>query len=143
MVKVSRARCISQRSGAARRLRAFAENGNFLSGMVSDRSKDGSGPAKLEGCDARAAGPVSYCDARKPISQSPSCEREFFTGPVHWQYHQRRIDDVADNAVVHQGAKLVALPRGRCAKKRALERHTPYLSALCVIGRYLLEICVI
>jgi len=85
--------------------------------------------------------PFSNCDARKLLSQSPPCEPEFFTGLVHWQYHQRRIDDLADDAGIHQGAWLVALPEAGCAAKRSLERHTPNLCPLRVIGCNLLEIC--
>src|SRR5258708_652733 len=110
--------------------------------MVPDRSNNRSRPAELESCYARAAGAFSYCDARKLLCHAPPCEPEFFTGLVHWQCHQRRIDDLADDAGIHQGAGLVALPEAGCAEKRAFERHTPCLRILRVIGCNLLEICV-
>src|SRR5439155_21455668 len=125
------------------RTRAAHAPGHVLPRMVPDRSKNGSRPAEIQSWYAGAAGAFSYCDARKLLSQSPPCGPEFFTGLVHWQFHQRRIDDISDDAVVHQGAELVALAEAGCAEKRALERRTPCLCVLRVIGCNLLEICVI
>jgi hypothetical protein len=50
---------------------------------------------------------------------------------------------MADDAFVRQGGEVLALARAGCAEKRALERHTPCLRALRVIGCDLLEIDVI
>jgi hypothetical protein len=50
---------------------------------------------------------------------------------------------MADDAFVRQGGEVLALARAGCAEKRTLERHTPCLRALRVIGCNLLEIYVI
>ena len=143
MAKILAAGCLTARRGAADRLRAFAANGNFLSGMVPDGSEDRSRAAELESGHAGVAGTFSNCDARISFSQSPPREPELFTRPLHWQCHQRSIDDLGDDAVVHQGAELVAFPQTGCAEKRALEGRVPHLRALRVIRCNLLEIDVI
>ena len=93
--------------------------GTSFPGWFPTDPKTGKGPPNWKAAMLVLLGLFPIVMLESSISQ-PRFDRESFTGHVHWQCHQCRVDHLVDDAVIHQNAAAGGCFRSRMRRKACI-----------------------